>query len=148
MDHLNGDETESKDVTSIGSRHSLGESSADGSRSFTSQSDSRSYRDRLRDRFQAARVSWYSYFCACLYRLNIKALHCYVTFGQERAGTSVAEMHSRSRLRQRHLNQPSVSRIDDLVSKTLIFYWERWFFLFLKLDHLLKTLGTEVLKPG
>lgn len=91
LDHINGDETESKDVTSIGStRHSLGESSVDGSRSFTSQSDSRSYRDRLRDRFQVVR---------------------------ERAGTSVVEMHTRSRLRRRHLNQPSVSRIDDLMLK-------------------------------
>lgn len=122
LDHLNGDETESKDVTSIGSRHSLGESSVDGSRSFTSQSDSRSYRDRLRDRFQAVRVSWYSYLCACSFSVNIKPLHCSVSFGQERAGTSVAEMHSRSRLRQRRLNQPSVSRIDDFVSKTLVFY--------------------------
>ena len=122
MEHLNGDETESKGITSIGSRHSFGESSVDGSRSFTSQSDSRSYRDRLRDRFQAVRVSWYSYSCACLFPVNIKALHCSVSFGQERAGTSVAEMHSRSRLRQRRVNQPSVSRIDDLVSKILVFY--------------------------
>ena len=122
LDRLNGDETESKDVTSIGSRHSLGESSVDGSRSFTSQSDSRSYRDRLRDRFQAVRVSWCLNLCACLFPVNIKALNCSVSFGQERAGTSVAEMHSRSRLRQRRLNQPSVSRIDDLVSKTLVFY--------------------------
>lgn len=122
LDHLNGDETESKDVTSIGSRHSLGESSVDGSRSFTSQSDSRSYRDRLRDRFQAVRVSWFLNLCAYLFPVNIKALNCSVSFGQERAGTSVAEMHSRSRLRQRRLNQPSVSRIDDLVSKTLVFY--------------------------
>lgn len=122
LDHLNGDETESKDVTSIGSRHSLGESSVDGSRSFTSQSDSRSYRDRLRDRFQAVRVSWYLNLCACLFPVHIMALHCSVSFGQERAGSSVAEMHSRSRLRQRRLNQPSVSRIDDLVSKTFVFY--------------------------
>jgi len=122
LDHLNGDETESKDVTSIGSRHSFGESSVDGSRSLTSQSDSRSYRDRLRDRFQAVRVSWYLNLCACLFPVNIKALNCSVSFGQERAGTSVVEMHSRSRLRQRRLNQPSVSRIDDLVSKTWVFY--------------------------
>jgi hypothetical protein len=47
---------ESKDVMSIGSRHSIGESSVESSRSFTPQSDSRSYRDRLRDRFQAVRV--------------------------------------------------------------------------------------------
>jgi len=122
QEHLNGDETESKDVISIGSRHSFGESSVDGSRSFTSQSDSRSYRDRLRDRFQAVRVSSYSYSCACLFPVNIKALHCSVSFGQERAGTSVAEMHSRSRLRQRRVNQPSGSRIDDLVRKILVFY--------------------------
>jgi len=82
VDHLNVDETELKDVTSIGSRHSLGESSVDGSRSFTSQSDSRSYRDRLRDRFQAARVSWYSYFFACLFRVNIKAFNVLYPLGR------------------------------------------------------------------
>lgn len=90
LDHLNKDETESKDVMSIGSRHSLGESSAEGSRSFTPQSDSRSYRDRLRDRFQAVR---------------------------ERAGTSVIETHTRSHLRRRRLTQPSGSCFDDLLRK-------------------------------
>ncbi|PSN40988.1 hypothetical protein C0J52_10988 [Blattella germanica] len=80
-----------KDITSIGSRrHSYGDSSVDGSRSFTPLSDTRSYRDRLRDRFQAVR---------------------------ERAGTSVVETHARSRLRRRRLNQPSVSRFDELLHK-------------------------------
>jgi hypothetical protein len=117
VDHLNGDETESKDVTSVGSRHSLGESSVDGSRSFTPQSDSRSYRDRLRDRFQAVRVSWYLNPCVCFVPVNVKALNHFLSFGQERAGTSVVQMHSRSRMRR--LNQPSTSRVDDLVSRIL-----------------------------
>ncbi|XP_033609176.1 coiled-coil and C2 domain-containing protein 2A isoform X2 [Cryptotermes secundus] len=90
LDHLSKDEMESKDIMSTGSRHSLGESSIEGSRSFTPQSDSRSYRDRLRDRFQAVR---------------------------ERAGTSVIETHTRSRLRRRRLNQPSGSCFDDLLRK-------------------------------
>ncbi|XP_069688134.1 coiled-coil and C2 domain-containing protein 2A [Periplaneta americana] len=91
VDSLVKDDVDHKDITSIGSgRHSFGDSSVEGSRSFTPQSDSRSYRDRLRDRFQAVR---------------------------ERAGTSVAETHVRSRLRRRRLNQPSVSRFDDLIRK-------------------------------
>lgn len=127
LDHLSGDETESKDVTSIGSgRHSLGESSVDGSRSFASQSDSRSYRDRLRDRFQAVRVSCYLNLCACLFPVNTKVLNCSVSFVQERAGTSVVEMHTRSRLRRRHLNQLSVSRIDELVSRIWCFTGNKW----------------------
>jgi hypothetical protein len=81
FDHLNKDEMELKDVTSIGSRqHSLGESSLEGSRSFTPQSDNRSYRDRLRDRFQAVRVSrcfvlsYHSFFT------NMKVRNYFVVF--------------------------------------------------------------------
>jgi hypothetical protein len=56
------DDTEIKDIPSISSRrHSFGDSSADGSRSFTPLSDTRSYRDRLRDRFQAVKVTLCSY---------------------------------------------------------------------------------------
>lgn len=113
---------ELKDITSMGSRRqSLGESSLEGSRSFTPQSDSRSYRDRLRDRFQAVRVSWYFSLSYCLFFINIRVLNLFF-FVQERAGTSVVETHTRSRLTHRRLNQLSVSHLDNLVSTVLMFY--------------------------
>jgi hypothetical protein len=114
---------EPKDVTGIGSRrHSLGESSVEGSRSFTPQSDSRSYRDRLRDRFQTVRVSWYFSMSYHLFFVSREVLTCFVFFMQERAGSSVVEMHTRSHLRHRRLNQSGVSHFDDFVSRILTFY--------------------------
>nr|CAD7430289.1 unnamed protein product [Timema monikensis] len=50
-----------KNLAREGSSHfSVEESSLDGSRSLTSQSDNRSYRDKLRDRFHAVKITKYS----------------------------------------------------------------------------------------
>lgn len=53
-----------KDISSLGSRRqSIGDWSVGSGRSMTSQSDNRSYRERLRDRIQNVKVSmgalWY-----------------------------------------------------------------------------------------
>ncbi|GLH06303.1 Coiled-coil and C2 domain-containing protein 2A [Gryllus bimaculatus] len=97
---------------SISSQHpSVGETSLDGSRSLTSQSDTRSYRERIRDRVRSER---------------------------DKAASGIVQAHQRSRLKQRLLAKPATSRFDLIVSgkkeldAAFVFYFSFKYFSILK----------------
>lgn len=100
-------------------RMSGGDSSLDGSRSITSQSQSetRSYRDRLKDRFQSVKVRNHNrYFLqhTCMYFiLSHISLFAFV---QERAG-NMSEVKTRKNVTGLVSHQvASQSQVDELVS--------------------------------